>query len=288
MAEPDFSEAVNPATLYLVATPIGNRADWSYRAPAILRRMTVILAEDTRVTGMLCRQHGIAVPMLSFHAHNQRQRVAEAVSRLTNGECVALVSDRGMPAISDPGQELVAAVWEAGLAVRVVPGPSAVTAAFAVSGFPHPFIFWGFVPRHGREREIRLGQIKESRWTGVIYEAPHRMAQTLNDLARVLGPGRRALVAREMTKRYEEYRRETLERLAGERSWRGELVLVVEPEPVLPETRMAAPDWATLEQMVAERVAGGQKEKEAIRDFASQWGINKRELYRRVQQGKMS
>lgn len=290
MVDYEFQEHMPAGTLYLVGTPIGNRGDWSVRAPFVLKNVSAILAEDTRVTGMLCQTYGISTPLISFHEHNQERRIPEVIRRLETGDRLALVSDRGMPTVSDPGQQLVDRVWEAGLTIRVVPGPSAVTTAFAASGFTHPFIFWGFLPRQRRQRDESLKMITQMPWTVILYEAPHRIKHTLTELAKVLGADRSVLVAREMTKRFEEYRRQTLGELVTIEGWQGELVIVIEPSAASDrkDEEDEVPDWPVLEKMVRECVEQGQKEKEAIRDIASQWNINKRELYRKVQQAKLS
>ncbi|MCY0880102.1 MAG: 16S rRNA (cytidine(1402)-2'-O)-methyltransferase [Firmicutes bacterium] len=267
-----------PGTLYLVGTPIGNLADWSFRARSLLMHVDAILAEDTRVTGQLCQAAGIHVPLLSFHQHNTQERIPEVIRRLKQGERLALVSDRGMPAISDPGQELVDAVWQEGLRISVVPGPSAAIAAYAASGFPAPFTFWGFLPRAGKARRARLEEIRAWPHGQILYEAPHRMAATLRDLAQMLGRERRVLVGREMTKRHEEFWRGPLgQLLEEERAWRGECVVVIAPADKKPETLEV--DWDQLALRVRALTQAGTPPATAVAQVAKEAGVSRRALY---------
>jgi 16S rRNA (cytidine1402-2'-O)-methyltransferase len=226
-----------PGRLLVVATPIGNLADLSPRACAALSGAAVVAAEDTRHTRALLQAAGVATPLLSLHAHNETQRVPELLERLTAGEDVALVSDAGTPLLSDPGFELVSRAAEAGFAVHTIPGPSAITAALAVSGLPtHRFCFEGFLPARAAERRAALASLAQEARTLVFFEAPHRIAATLADLAAEFGAGRRAVVARELTKVHETLYRGTLGELAAraqheENFARGELTLVVTGAP---------------------------------------------------------
>lgn len=268
-----------PRTLYLVATPIGNLADWSSRARAVLSAVDTVLAEDTRVTGLLCHNAGIQVRLESFHAHNQSRRIPDLVARLRNGEAMALVSDRGTPAVSDPGQELVDAVWTAGLGISVIPGASAVVTAYAASGFPPPFAFWGFLPRRGPDRRRVLESLAAWPHASVIYEAPHHMERTLADLASAL-PDRGVLLAREMTKVHEEFWRGPLALLASStRIWRGECVLVVGPEK---NPGNVSVDWDQLVSRVEELISQGIHPTEAIRQVARGAHVPRRDLYQRI------
>jgi 16S rRNA (cytidine1402-2'-O)-methyltransferase len=263
----------------LVATPIGNLADWSPRAQAVISGVDTVLAEDTRVTGLLCHNAGLKVRLESFHAHNQGQRIPALIERLANGEKMALFSDRGMPAISDPGQELVEAVWQAGLAVSVIPGASAVVAAYAASGFRAPFAFWGFLPRSRKERLPVLESLKAWPHTSVIYEAPHHMDETLTDLAALLDD-REVLLAREMTKLHEEFWRGAIKDLAlSGRGWRGECVLVVGPKKIPGSDPV---DWDQLVSRVEELVSQGLHPNEAIRHVAHDAHVPRRDLYQRI------
>lgn len=222
-----------PGSLLVVATPIGNLADLSPRAREALARAAVIAAEDTRHTRVLLQATGVGTPLVSLHTHNEAQRVPELLARLGQGEDVALVSDAGTPLLSDPGFELVSRAHEAGFAVQAIPGPSAITAALAVAGLPtHRFCFEGFLPARAAERRAALASLAHEARTLVFFEAPHRIQATLADLAAEFGAGRRAVVARELTKAHETLYRGTLGELAAragreENFARGELTLVV-------------------------------------------------------------
>ena len=226
-----------PGVLYVVATPIGNLGDVSARAREILAAASVVAAEDTRHSGRLLRELGLERPLVSLHEHNERARVAELVGRLQGGESVALVSDAGTPLVSDPGYLLVAAAVEAGIAVTPVPGPSAAIAALSASGLPcDRFCFEGFLPARAAARRQRLAELAAEARTLVLYEAPHRIADCLADLAAACGPGRRACVARELTKKFETFYRGTLGELAARAEAdadmaRGESVIIVEGAP---------------------------------------------------------
>jgi len=190
--------------LQVIATPIGNLADLSERARTALAEADVIAAEDTRHTGSLLRTLGLVRPLVSLHEHNESQRAPELLARLAEGATVALVSDAGMPLLSDPGFELVQRAVAAGCEVTVIPGPSAVTAALAVAALPTDrFCFEGFLPARERERRAALAALAQERRTLVFFEAPHRIAATLVDMAAELGAGRQAVVARELTKAHE-------------------------------------------------------------------------------------
>ncbi len=224
--------AVLPGCLYLVGTPIGNLGDLSPRAAAVLAAVDRIAAEDTRRTLQLLRALGIRKPLASYHEHNLRTRGPELVERLAAGESIALVSDAGMPSISDPGEDLVRLCIESGIPVMVIPGPTAAMTALALSGLPtHRFAFEGFLPASGRERRIRLAALAGEPRTLILYEAPHRLRKLLSALAESGLGDRRVSLARELTKRFEETARSTVsEALAAcdERSPRGEYVVILE------------------------------------------------------------
>lgn len=223
--------------LQVIATPIGNMGDVTERARRALESAAAIAAEDTRHTGALLQALGIARPLLSLHAHNETQRVPEILARLTAGETIALVSDAGTPLLSDPGYELVRAAADSGIDVEAIPGPSAITAALAVAGLPvSRFCFEGFLPARERERRTHLAQLAAEPRTLVFFEAPHRIAATLADLAAELGDERRAAVARELTKAHETIYRGTLAELAHRATTednfqRGEITIVVAGAP---------------------------------------------------------
>lgn len=226
-----------PGSLYVVATPIGNLEDIGGRALRVLAGVDLVLAEDTRHSGGLLRHFGIRRPLQSLHEHNERARVESLIARLEAGGSLALISDAGTPLISDPGYHLVRAAHGAGVPVVPVPGPSAVTCALCAAGLPGDrFVFEGFLPARAAERRRRLQALAGETRTLVFCEAPHRIAAALRDLAAVLGTGREALLARELTKLHETLRAATLGELAA---WlaaspaqrRGEIVLVVRGAP---------------------------------------------------------
>ena len=223
--------------LYVVATPIGNMADISARARETLAAASAVAAEDTRHSGRLLRELGLERPLVSLHEHNERARTAELIERLRAGESIALVSDAGTPLVSDPGYLLVAAAIEAGITVTPVPGPSAAIAALSAAGLPSDrFCFEGFLPSRAAARRRRLAELAAEPRTLVLYEAPHRIADCLADLAQALRPSRRACVAREITKRFESFYRGSLgelaERAKGDPDLaRGESVVLVEGAP---------------------------------------------------------
>ena len=235
-----------PGRLFVVSTPIGNMADFSFRAVETLRAVSAVLAEDTRHTRQLVDHYGIATPLAAYHEHNEAKMTPRVVARLRAGEDVALVSDAGTPLISDPGARLVRAAIEAGITVVPVPGASALLAALVASGIDaEPFTFFGFMPRGGSGRAEVLVAVAQSPWTGILYEAPGRVVDTLTAVAERAGPHRKAVVARELTKRFEELRRGTLAELAAyysETPPRGEVVIVVTgaPERTVDEKQLRA------------------------------------------------
>lgn len=214
-------------SLYIVSTPIGNLADITYRAVETLRKVYVIAAEDTRRTKILLNHYQIQTSLTSFHSYNQVKKGQELIDLLKAGRDLALVSDAGTPGISDPLFHLVQLALENEILICSIPGPSALIAALTVSGLPiDRFVFEGFLPVKKR-RQKRLGELAEEKRTIVLYESPHRMDRTLRDLFQVWGD-RKVVVARELTKVYEEVIRGSLAELAGaERKWRGEITLIV-------------------------------------------------------------
>ena len=265
--------------LVLVGTPIGNLGDLSPRSVDALRAADAICCEDTRRTGRLLQHAGVERrPLIVVNDHTEVQAVAGVLARLDLGERVAVVTDAGMPGISDPGERLVAAAVDAGHAVEVVPGPSAAITALVLSGLSAGrFAFEGFLPRKGSGRSARLLELATERRTVVLYEAPHRLARTLNDLALACGTERRVAIGRELTKLHEEHWRGTL---AGAIAWadghapRGELVVVLDgaPEPS-PATA------ADVEAAVRERLEAGDSSKDAAATVANALGVPKRQAY---------
>ena len=229
-------------TLYVVATPLGHLGDLSARATELLRSVAVVAAEDTRRTRALLSHLDAHPRLVSYHAHSDRRASSGILASLERNEDVALVTDAGTPAISDPGAELVGEVRAAGYRVVPVPGPSAVAAALSASGLPADrYLFLGFLPRKGAERERLLAHLESMEWTAVLFEAPGRIAELLTDLSSVCGGGRRAFIARELTKVHEELIAGTLAELAanaGSLEPRGEYTIVVEgAEPAEPADR---------------------------------------------------
>ncbi len=267
------------AALVLVGTPIGNLGDLSPRAVEELAKADVVACEDSRRTGRLLQHAGIrARELLVVNDHNEAQRVEEVLARLARGQRVAVVTDAGMPGISDPGERLVRAASRDGFRVEVVPGPSAAVAALVASGLPTArFVFEGFLARKGGARRQRLAELADEQRTLVFYEAPHRVAATLADLSAVLGGWRRVAVARELTKLHEEVWRGLLHEAVA---WaeatppRGEIALVV--QGALP----AGPaDAAAVESAVQARLDAGDSARDAAATVAADLGVPKRQAY---------
>ena len=279
---------VEPGHVYLVATPIGNLEDFSFRGVAVLQQVDRILCEDTRQTDILCRAFDIHRPLVSFHAHNAGRRLHQISEWLDQGESLALVSDRGMPSVSDPGQELVLWLYEQHRPFSVIPGPSAQVTAFVGSGFPHPYIFWGFLPSPSlaKPRRESLEAMSQCPFTQVVYEAPHHMDKTLKDLAEKLGVNRELVLGRELTKHFEEYWKGTIGSLIAEnRSWQGEAALVLGPPLAFESSK--EPDWPFLIEKVDQLEEQGHTAKEAIQMIASQYRVSRRGLYNRVQKSRI-
>lgn len=273
--------------LYLVATPIGNLEDITLRALRVLREADRIACEDTRQTQKLLNHFAIAKPTLSLHGHNEAARTPELLAALRAGERIAVVSDAGMPGISDPGMHLAAAAVEAGVAVYPVPGANAALTALVASGLPtERFLFYGFLPSKAGERRTALEKLREGtdeRLTVVFYEAPHRIVETLGDLAAVWGEDARVVLARELTKLHEEFLRGTVaevrEALTERDRVRGEMVLLLD---AVPEARVV------VVESVGERVAAlareeGLDERDALKRVAKERGVSKSDAYRELQ-----
>ena len=266
--------------LLVCATPIGNLGDVTLRVLDALRTCDVIAAEDTRVTRKLLSRYEIHTPCEAYHEHNRAMKTSGLVDRIARGERIALVSDAGMPGISDPGSHLVDACLDAGVHVEVLPGASAITTALVASGLPtHAFYFGGFLPRKPGERARALARLSELDATLIFYESPGRTAATLASLAEAF-PGRTGALARELTKIHEEVARGDLTELAeafAERPLKGEVVLLIGPP--------AAPHQLTLdEDEVRDRLraaeAAGATRRDAVRDVAKALGLPRNEVYR--------
>jgi 16S rRNA (cytidine1402-2'-O)-methyltransferase len=266
-----------PGRLYLVATPIGNLEDITYRAVRVLREVGVIACEDTRQTRKLLDHYGIRKPTVSYHEHNEAERSEDLAGRMRAGESVALVSDAGTPLVSDPGYRLVQAALSSGIPVEPIPGPSAALTALAASGLPtDAFHFGGFLPPKAGARARLLESLVEESATLIFYEAPHRVLETLETIEQVLGP-RPVVLARELTKIHEEFLRGTAAeiraQLASREGIKGEITLLIgkAAEP--------APDSRPLEDAVGELVRAGTPRMDAIKQVARRRGLSKREVY---------
>ena len=267
-------------TLYLVPTPIGNLGDLSPRCRETLEAADFIAAEDTRVSLKLLNHLEIKKPLVSYYEHNKRESGKRIIERLLAGETCALVTDAGMPAISDPGEDLVRLCAENGVTLQAIPGCCAFVSALAVSGLPTGrFTFEGFLPAKSSERKERLRDLSGEERTMVFHEAPHKLRSTLNDMAEVLGPDREVALCRELTKLHEETVRTTLGQAAAlyeSQEPRGEYVLVVAGRAA--NTAAAVTPEEGVERVLALR-AQGVKMKEAVRQVADDTGLNRNELY---------
>lgn len=272
--------------LYLVATPIGNLEDITLRALRILRHVSLIAAEDTRKTQRLLARYDIHTPLTSYHEHNKIAKLPLLLDALAKGD-VALVSEAGMPGISDPGYELVRAALERGIPVVPVPGPSAPLAALAASGLPTDrFLYLGFLPRRTAERRSLLADLAHIPYTLVAFEAPHRLRKTLDDLAATLGPQRRMAVCRELTKIHEEILRGTVAEMQAhfqEVAPKGEFTLVIEGDQEAARPNRGRRETVTCPQIqdrLRALLAAGLSRSAAARQIAEETGYPRREVYR--------
>lgn len=272
-------KTIQPRTLYVVATPIGNLEDMTFRAVRVLQQVNWIAAEDTRHTGKLLQAFDVKTPQLSYHEHNRSQRIPDLIARLEEGHAIALVSDAGIPVISDPGSDLVFACIAAHIPVVPIPGVSAVTTALCAAGIPtERFTFEGFLPAKPKARRDALAQLTQETRTLVFYESPHRLKATLADLQTAFGPARHLALARELTKLHEEFWRGTVaEAIAHCESHppQGEFTLVVagavlEQRP-LSETELKTELTALLNQ--------GMSRSAASRHLAQETALPKRQIY---------
>ena len=274
---------VESSTLYLVGTPIGNLADMTERAKKVLSEVDFIAAEDTRNSMKLLSCFGIHAELVSYYEHNKRESGERIIARLLAGESCALITDAGMPAISDPGEDLVRLCSESGVAVRVVPGPSACVSALALSGLATArFTFEGFLPAQKGDRRKRLDALKNEERTMIFYEAPHKLRSTLDDMLDVFGAERKISLCRELTKLNEETERTTLElavKLYKDKEPRGEYVLVVEGG-VANEANDNPLLSLSPEDHVSHYEKQGMKRMDAIKAAAKDRGMSKSELYK--------
>jgi 16S rRNA (cytidine1402-2'-O)-methyltransferase len=265
--------------LFIVGTPIGNLGDMSPRALEVLRSVDRIACEDTRRTGLLLASFGIQAKMLSYHEHNRASREDKLLAALAEGKDIALVSDAGMPCISDPGKELVQACAEKGIPVTVIPGPVAAVAALVLSGLEtDKFFFEGFLPSDGKERKVRLDAVSGMPYTVILYESPHRLLRTLEDLSEAGLGMRRIAVCREMTKKYEETVRKTVDESLKyflQRQPKGEFVLILEGQHE--EAKSVSAE--VRENRVRELHRGGCSTKEIASILSVEFGESKNSLY---------
>jgi 16S rRNA (cytidine1402-2'-O)-methyltransferase len=279
------------SALYLVGTPIGNLEDITLRALRVLREVDTIACEDTRHTQKLLNHYGIASRVTSYHEHNESERAVELVRQLEHGTKIALVTDAGMPGISDPGFRLISLALERCIPVIPIPGPSAFLTALAASGLPtDSFRFQGFLPsRRGQRRQVLEG-IKSSKQTEVFYEAPHRLVEAMEDLVEVLGANRDIVIARELTKIHEEFLRgpagELLKAICAREEIKGEITLLVAKVENSQQT-LSVPTTVTIRERV-EQIISSEKldEKAALKKVAKERGISKSEAYRALQRSK--
>ena len=269
-------------TLYVVSTPIGNMGDFSFRAVEVLKSVSAILAEDTRHSRHLLDRYDIAKPMIAYHEHNEAKTTPGLVARLEAGESLALVSDAGTPLVSDPGSRLVAAAAGAGIPVVPIPGASALLAALVASGLDvGKFTFFGFLTRAGSERRSALDEISALEHTAVVYESPNRLVHTLVELEQRGSCDRSCVVAREMTKQFEEVRRGTVGELRAYYEGtppRGELVLVIGPGAA------RVPDEESVRERVRALRSSGMSSRDVAAAVARELGVPKRVAYRLAQE----
>ncbi|MDZ8256923.1 16S rRNA (cytidine(1402)-2'-O)-methyltransferase [Nostoc sp. ChiQUE01b] len=268
-----------PGTLYIVGTPIGNLEDITFRAVRILQTVDIIAAEDTRHTGKLLQHFQVKTPQVSYHEHNRTSRIPELLEHLVNNKAIALVSDAGMPGISDPGYELVKACIQAGIPVVPIPGASAAITALSAAGLPTDrFVFEGFLPAKTQHRQEHLESLQTESRTLIFYESPHRLRDTLQDLALVWGSDRQIVLGRELTKLYEEFWRGTIAEAIAyytQREPQGEYTLVVAgipaSQPQLTEEELKA----ELKQLISQGISRSQ----ASRQLAKFTSLPRRQLY---------
>ena len=269
-------------TLYLVPTPIGNLDDMTFRAVKVLTEADLIAAEDTRHTQQLLNHFDIHTPEISFHEHNTEQRIPELIGKLKAGITIAQCSDAGMPSISDPGKELVAAAVKEGIPVVPLPGANAGLTALIASGLvPQPFYFYGFLERKHQQQVQELEQLRNRSETMIFYEAPHRLKKTLKVMAEVFGDDRQAVLARELTKRYEEFSRGSLAEIIAfydEHQPRGEYVVLVAGNPHPDEEEEE--ETGTPVEQIDQAISEGLSTNEAIKLVAKKNKLNRQELYK--------
>ena len=277
----------NVGTLYLVPTPIGNLDDMTFRAVNTLKEVDLVACEDTRVTQKLLNHFNIDVSKMSYHEHNIHTQTQELIRELLNGKDIAQVSDAGMPSISDPGVELVAAAVAVDIPVVPLPGANAAVTALIASGLaPQPFTFYGFLSRKKSDLNAELVDLKDKTETIVFYESPHRLTQFLKELVNVFGEERKVVLAREVTKRYEEFIRGTAKEVldwADETQLRGEFVVMVAGNDDI-EEEIYWENWTVLEHIDYKMTYEKMSSKDAIKAVAKERNVPKREVYAKYHQ----
>lgn len=280
------TEHEQSSCLYLVATPIGNLEDMTMRAIRILKEVDIIAAEDTRNTKKLCNYFEISTPLLSYHDHNLQVGGEKLLELLREGKSIALVSDAGLPCISDPGADIVAKAVQEGFAVVPIPGANAALSALIASGLStQPFFFYGFLSRNKKERKAEIEKLQKRQESVILYESPHRLKESLRDMQSIMEGTRKIVLARELTKKFEEFLRGTIDEAVEwveQAEIRGEFCIVLEGNEEVSETSDEAQWWSelTLEEHVDRLIAEKQyTSKEAIKEVAIQRGLSKREVY---------
>lgn len=289
MSSDDHSDAPLAPGLYVVATPIGNLEDITLRALRVLREADLIACEDTRHTQKLLNHFEIKTPTQSYHEHNEAARAQELAKKIESGARIALVSDAGMPGISDPGERVIRTALDRRLKVVVIPGPSALISALVASGLPtDSFRFVGFLPSRSGQRRSALEGLRETRETLVFYEAPHRISEMLADVEQAFGKERRITIARELTKVHEEFLRGSIADIAGDLRKRdavkGEITVIVEGKREEPPSHVPR---GTVADRIRELIAGDALgEKAALKQAAKEFGVARSEAYREWQRRK--
>ncbi|KRK45742.1 16S rRNA (cytidine(1402)-2'-O)-methyltransferase [Dellaglioa algida] len=282
-AQSSFQGKGTTGSLYLVPTPIGNLSDMTFRAIDILKEVDYIAAEDTRNTQKLLNHFDIETSQLSFHEHNTQERIPQFIEKILAGQSIAQVSDAGMPSISDPGHDLVKACIEAKIPVVPLPGANAGITALIASGLaPQPFLFYGFLSRKPKDQKEELAELKNQTMTIIFYEAPHRLKKTLAQLAVSFGGQRKVVLCRELTKRYEEFLRGTLDdaiEWAGSDQVRGEFCVIVEGNDSPEATEVDHLAGMTIEEQVGYLIETGMKTNDAIKEIAKKQEMKKQEIY---------
>ncbi len=284
----NFRPEPAPGVLYVVGTPIGNIGDFTPRAESLLRKVSVIACEDTRKSGLFLKSFDIKTSLISFHAHNTKSRIPQIISLLKNKKSVALISDAGLPIISDPGEELISSLRNHNYEVICIPGPCAATTALVCSGLPSKrFCFEGFLPRKARERLQLLNQIAKEKRTTIIYESPHRLNRLLKELEVVFGNNHKLQISRELTKRFEEQIGPTIksaiehfEKIKPQ----GEFTIIIAGSNQQGSNNAISNE--ELKESISKMISNGESTSSAIKKIAKENGVSRRLLYSMIHQKK--